>query len=97
MQIRWHPDARLEAGQAARFYGEKRSGLEQRFLDMLADALQRISRHPHMYATLDGNIHKCKVARFPYGMIYRTKPESIEIIAVMHLRREPGYWKSRSG
>jgi hypothetical protein len=24
------------------------------------------------------------------------KPDVIEILAIMHLRREPGYWKSRS-
>ena len=79
MHIRWHPEAQLEAGEAARFYGERQSGLEQRFLDILEDALHRIRRRPQMY-----------------GIIYRTKPAAIEILAIMHLRRAPGYWKSRS-
>ena len=97
MHIRWHPEAQLEAGEAARFYGERQPGLEQRFLDILEDALHRILRRPQMYLKVDGDVHKCKLPRFPYGIIYRTKPDAIEILAVMHLRREPGYWKSRSG
>jgi len=96
MHIRWHPEAQLEAGEAARFYGERQPGLEQRFLDILEDALHRIRRRPQMYLKVAGEIHKCKLPRFPYGIIYRAKPAAIEILAIMHLRREPGYWKSRS-
>ena len=96
MHIRWHPEAQLEAGEAARFYGERQPGLEQRFLDILEDAPHRIRRRPQMYLKVAGEIHKCKLPRFPYGIIYRMKPDVIEILAIMHLRREPGYWKSRS-
>ncbi|MEY4528705.1 MAG: hypothetical protein RL768_2424 [Nitrospirota bacterium] len=97
MHIRWHPDAQLEAGEAAKFYWERQPGLEQRFLDILEDALHRIRRRPQLYPKIAGNIHKCKLPRFPYGVIYRlTNSDAIEVLAVMHLRREPGYWKTRS-
>jgi len=97
MKLRWHREARFEAGAAARFYAERQPGLDRRFLDILEDALHRIRRHPEMYQRVAGDVHKCKLPRFPYGIIYRTKPEAIEILAVMHLKREPGYWKARSG
>jgi hypothetical protein len=29
--------------------------------------------------------------------VYRTRPERIEVLAVMHLHRQPGYWKPRTG
>lgn len=32
---------------------------------------------------------------FPYGLIYRIDSELIFIIAVTHLQRKPGYWKTR--
>lgn len=97
MRIRWHPDAQREADEAAKFYWERQPGLEQRFLDILEDALHRILRRPQLYPKVAGNIQKCKFPRFPYGVIYRlTKPDAIEVLAVMYLWREPGYWKSRS-
>ena len=91
MRVRWHREARFEALEATQFYSEKQPGLDQRFLDLLEDALLRISRRPQMYPKVKGGIHKCKLPRFPYGLIYRTRAEAIEILAVMHLRREPGY------
>jgi hypothetical protein len=35
------------------------------------------------------------VLRFPYGVIYRLSGDTVEIVAVMHLSRKPGYWKHR--
>ena len=96
MQFRWHPEARREASEAARFYAERQPGLDQRFLDLLEDALHRIRRRPAMYPKVERDMHKCRLPRFPYGVIYRAKPEAVEILAVMHLKREPGYWKDRS-
>ena len=93
----WHREARIEADQAASFYEARQPGLDRRFLDILEDALYRISRRPHMYPKVEGDIHKCRFTRFPYGVIYRTKSETVEILAIMHLKREPGYWKARSG
>lgn len=95
MELRWHAEARAEADVAAAFYKDKRPGLAQHFLDSLDDALGRIQRHPQLYRVMEGDIRKCKVPHFPYGAIYRVRSGYIEIIAVMHLRRAPGYWKQR--
>ena len=96
MILRWLTEAVKEVDAASSFYQEKQPGLEQRFLEVLEDALRRIQRRPKMYQTIEGEIRKCKLPRFPYGIIFRMKPEHIEIIAVMHLRRQPGYWRTRA-
>jgi len=36
------------------------------------------------------------VRRFPFGILYRIEPEQIVVVAVMHLRRRPGYWRDRT-
>lgn len=95
MKLHWHEEARAEADSAAAFYRDKQSGLAQRFLDNLDIALQRIRRHPLVYRRVEGEIRKCRVPNFPYGVIYRIRPNDIEIIAVMQLRRSPGYWRER--
>ena len=95
MNLRWHGEARAEADAAAAFYQDKRPGLAQHFLDSLEHALHRIQRHPQAYRQIEDDIRKCRVPHFPYGVIYRVRSGFIEIIAVMHLRRSPGYWKER--
>jgi plasmid stabilization system protein ParE len=97
MRVLWHREARIEADEAASFYGGRQPGLDRRFLDILEDALHRIRRRPNMYPKVEGDIKKCRLPRFPYGVIYRTRSETVEILAIMHLKREPGYWKARSG
>ncbi len=91
----FHPDALAEADHAATFYEGKQAGLGTRFLDGVEDALTRIQRHPRLFQAISGNIRKCRVLRFPYGIIFREQQDRIEIIAIMHLKRRPGYWKTR--
>jgi hypothetical protein len=33
--------------------------------------------------------------RFPFGLVYRLGVEEVQVVAVAHLHRRPGYWKSR--
>ncbi|MCO6442090.1 MAG: type II toxin-antitoxin system RelE/ParE family toxin [Nitrococcus mobilis] len=93
---RFHPEALAEADEAAAFYKEQQPGLETRFLEALNDTISRISRNPLIYRRIEGEVRKCRILRFPYGAIYRVSNDHIEIIAVMHLRQRPGYWKSRT-
>ena len=93
---RLHPEALQEVDEAAAFYKERQPGLEKRFLEALQDAIARIRRNPLMYRRVEGETRKCRVLHFPYGVIYRLDGnEDLEILAVMHLRKPPGYWKSR--
>jgi len=34
------------------------------------------------------------VRRFPYSLLYRVDPDVIFVVAVAHVRRRPGYWRS---
>lgn len=92
----FHPEALAEADEVAAFYKARQPALEVRFLEALNEAITRISRNPLMYRSVEGDLRKCRILRFPYGIIYRVGDERIEVIAVMPLRRRPGYWKSRT-
>ena len=91
----FHPEALAEADHAAAFYREQQPGLEIRFLEALNDAISRIRRNPLLYRRVEGEIRKCRIVRFPYGVIYRTAEDRVDVIAIMHLKRRPGYWKSQ--
>ena len=92
----FHPDALREADASASFYKSKQAGLEKRFLAALEDAITRIRINPLIYHKMEANIRKCRLTRFPYGLVYRVTDDCIEIIAVMHLRQSPGFWKDRT-
>ena len=94
-RIGFHPEALREFVESAAYYESQQPMLGQRFVDVVEEAMHRIGTHPQLYPVIEANVRKCRVSRFPYGMIYRVKEDRIEIVAVMHLRREPGYWKQR--
>ena len=96
MEFFWHPDAVAEAGAAANFYHNKQPELARRFINHLDEALNRIAIKPAIYREVEPGIRKIKMKTFPYAVIYRTKDAKIEIIAVMHIRQRPGYWKDRA-
>ena len=100
-RIEFHAEARTELIETARYYKAQQPGLGKRFLAAVRDGTQRIQTHPLLYRVVEedsrGDLRQCRILRFPYGLIYRTKPDTIESIAVMHLHRRPGYWESRRG
>ena len=34
---------------------------------------------------------------FPYALIFRIRCYELQVLAVMQMRRRPGYWKARDG
>ncbi|MFH0825041.1 MAG: type II toxin-antitoxin system RelE/ParE family toxin [Pseudomonadota bacterium] len=50
---------------------------------------------PTAWPIIEEDMRRCRVRRFPYGIIYSQHEDMIFILAVMHLRRDPEYWKVR--
>ncbi len=42
-----------------------------------------------------GEIRRSLIRRFPYEILYAEEDKEIFIVAVMHLHRDPEYWKHR--
>jgi toxin ParE1/3/4 len=88
-------EAQDEMAEAARFYESHRAGLGQAFLRSVGDAVAEIREHPGRWPLIDNISRRRLVRRFPYALIYRDDPDEIMILAVMHLHRQPGYWRDR--
>lgn len=43
------------------------------------------------------DIRSAKVARFPYRVVYVIVGSNIDVVAVAHAKRRPGYWRDRAG
>jgi len=48
------------------------------------------------YVCFDGEFRKIRVGKFRYNLVFRIRGEEIQILAVMHMSRRPGYWKKRA-
>jgi plasmid stabilization system protein ParE len=91
----YDPLALLEIRDAAAYYNECREGLGRAFLEEIEKDMRRLAVNPLLYRNIGSGFRRCLVKRFPYGIIYRIDNDTIFIAAVMHLKREPGYWKER--
>jgi len=91
--IRFHPDAEMMA--AAKYYESQQKDLGKRFLASVQDALNRIQVNPLLYQEIEAGVRRCLTMTFPFSVVFRIMPNQYVIIAVMHLHREPGYWKNR--
>ena len=99
LPIRISEEADAEMAEAARWYETHRAGLGTDFLDAVEAAVARISETPQMGSPVPGvsdeAIRRRPVRRFPYHVVYVELPDRLQVLAIAHDRRRPGYWVGR--
>ncbi|MDB6122182.1 MAG: plasmid stabilization system [Pedosphaera sp.] len=93
--LKYDPLAKEEIKLAIVYYESCREGLGKAFLSVIESSIQKFLLNPFRYRKISGRFRRCLVERFPYGIIFSVEEDFIFIAAVMHLNREPGYWKER--
>ena len=93
----FHPAAAAEYADAAEFYIAIEAGMGGRFYDAIEELIGNVRRHPDRFRIFHGEARRHFSDVFPYAVIYLEEPDRIWIVAVMHMHREPGYWKDRIG
>jgi plasmid stabilization system protein ParE len=83
--------------QAFDYYNGIRATLGADFIEEFRRAVDRILAHPRAWQSLDSTYRRCRLRRFPYGIIYRVDDhaQEIVIVAIMHLSRNPDAWRRR--
>lgn len=95
MKIIFHPEALAESREAAVFYTARQSGLGLRFLKVIQAALVTVVEKPTRFRIYDRNVRRCSIKIFPYSLLYVFEDSAVYVVAVMHNKRKPGYWKYR--
>ena len=72
---------------AAKYYEEQVVGLGSDFLDEALVALKKIRDFPEAWAPVSKSQRRCRLNRFPYGLIYEIRPEEIIIASDRSCRR----------
>ncbi len=96
MHLEFHPFVKKEVQSAFDWYEQRSEGLGDRFLVELEKAFDRILENPILFPIHKGKIRRCLVSTFPFGVLFSVQSGRIHILAIMHLKRRPFYWKGRT-
>ena len=78
------------------WYLERSSDAALKFDAEVGRALTQIRRAPHRWAAGPHQTRKFLLRQFPFVLIYRERASGdIDVVAVAHTSRKPGYWKRR--
>lgn len=95
MTFFFHPSAEAEFLAAIAYYEQQEPGLGYDFAIEVRGAIQRAEAFPQAWPSLDKEIRRSLVRRFPFGVVYTEAQNGLFILAVMNLHRAPDYWKTR--
>lgn len=85
----------MEFAEATVWHNERSDGLGLEFVQEVDDALQRIMDFPHAWASFSPRTRRCLTKRFSYGVLYAVCDDTIVVLAIMDLRRDPVIWQAR--
>ena len=84
-----------EVVESANYYEEEVDGLGKAFVEKVETAIEDIKSNPLMYRIVIDDYRRHLLNRFPFAVIYRIENDRLYILAVMHLKRRPFYWRIR--
>jgi hypothetical protein len=95
MMVRFVKAAQRELEETVASYNLVRPGLGDQFRDEVDAAVDRIELWPKAWSRASRRARMCRTRRFPYVVVYVPREHDLVVLAVMHGRRRPGYWKQR--
>jgi plasmid stabilization system protein ParE len=95
--LRVLPEAEEELAEAAGWYEAKRPGLGVELIATVEHAFDEIQDAPlsHALWRVDRPYRRKVLTRFPYVIFFRAEGDEVEVIAVAHAKRRPGFWMGR--
>src|SRR6476660_5034632 len=90
-----HPQTVAEARAARRWYVRRNVAAADRFMAELDRAMARIVTAPQQCPPYLHGTRFQRLRRFPYLVVFRETDAAIQVVAVAHGKRKPGYWKRR--
>ncbi len=79
------------------WYRDKNPEVADRFIHEVERTFELIERFPATGARVplvDGKARRLPVAGFPYHVVFEELADRVEVLAIAHDRRRPGYWRS---
>jgi len=97
MNVTTHPEALDEIEDAMDWLSRDSNWAPEQFLAEYDAHVAKIKARPDSYRKVHREFRRLNLNRFRHAIIYRLRGNDIYIIAVMHEKRHPDYWKHRVG
>ena len=89
------PEAEADLSQAYDWYESQLTGLGSEFLLVVEAALAAVQRNPKQYQVIYRRIRRALTRRFPFGIFYLIRRNTIIVLGVLHASRDPQVWQER--
>jgi plasmid stabilization system protein ParE len=93
--VEFHPEARAEALESEAWHSERDPSVAVAFAAELERAVEAIAETPLAWPPHRSGTRRRLLRKFPYAVVYRTLTDRVQVVAVAHQRRRPGYWRDR--
>jgi plasmid stabilization system protein ParE len=94
-KVEIHEEAALEYEAALEWYLERSFLAASKFVEAISRGMDMIVEAPDRWPAGGRGTRRFLLQRFPFAIVYRDLPAAIQVLAIAHARRKPGYWKQR--
>jgi toxin ParE1/3/4 len=97
-ELRILPEAEAELMAAAEWYESRQPGLGVAFVEAVGRALDGVVEVPQTNPLWRRGYpyRRHVMRRFPYTIIFTMTELGVEVTAIAHAKRKPGYWLNRT-
>lgn len=94
-RLRFDPRAQHDLDEAIRYYAGAYAPACTALLGAVDRVLELLCHHPEAGTLVRRGARKWPLAKFPYLIVYRVDGDELVVLAVVHMRRRPGFWQER--
>jgi plasmid stabilization system protein ParE len=95
MNLHFFEEASEEVEEHRAWYRERSEAAESAFLREVDHAIEMVSEAAYRWPRYIAGTRRYVFPTFPFSLVYFVESEVINVVAIAHGSRRPGYWRER--
>jgi plasmid stabilization system protein ParE len=95
MQVLFFEEANAEIEEGRAWYRRRSEVAEAALLRELNHAIEMVAEAPLRWAKYIAGTRRYVFPTYPYSLIFFVANDAVNVVAVAHDKRKPGYWRKR--
>jgi hypothetical protein len=98
-RLRFHPLLADDIAAAIDWYEDRSVGLGERFRFAVDARFDDVIASPEMFprAFDDADYRFARIPKFPYLVLFRVQPKTVDVVGLFHSATDPKKWRRRAG